>query len=78
VQTKLTLRLDEALIKQARAHAKRRGKSMAQLVADYFASLDNVPEAEPLAPVTRSLKGMLRGSDLNESDHRRHLEEKYL
>ncbi len=36
MQTKLTLRLDEALIQRAKAEARRTGKSVSQLVAEYF------------------------------------------
>ena len=39
MQTKLTLRLEEQLIERAKAHAKKRGKSVSQMVADYFALL---------------------------------------
>ena len=36
MQTKLTLRLDEELIKFAKVYAKERGKSLSQIVADYL------------------------------------------
>ncbi|MBE0418315.1 MAG: hypothetical protein IBX63_11175 [Coriobacteriia bacterium] len=35
--TKLTLRLDEDLIRRAKRHSARSGKSVSRLVADYFA-----------------------------------------
>lgn len=34
--TKLTLRIDETLIEQAKGEARRRGTSVSRLVADYF------------------------------------------
>jgi hypothetical protein len=79
MQTKLTLRLDEDLIRRAKSSAKRRGKSVSQIVADYLASLEEEPRkpAIELTPVVRSLKGILRGAHLDMEHYRRHLEEKY-
>ena len=78
MQTKLTLRLEEQLITRAKAHAKKRGKSVSQMVADYFALLDRDDQSETLAPLTRSLYGTLGSTAANEDTYRKHLEEKYL
>lgn len=80
MQTKLTLRLDEELIELAKAYAHETGKSLSQMVADYFRLLTMVPReaASGLPPTVRSLKGALRGADVDEEDYRRHLEEKYM
>jgi hypothetical protein len=80
MQTKLTLRLEDTLIKQAKAYARSRGKSLSQLVADYFVLLgtEMEPAEPPLGPMTRSLRGALRGSGVDAQDYRKHLEEKYL
>jgi hypothetical protein len=79
MQTKLTLRLEDHLIEQAKAYAARAGKSVSQVVADYFRLLttDEPRKASPTAPVTQSLRGLLRGSALDEEDYREHLEEKH-
>ena len=78
MQTKLTLRLDAQLIEQAKAHACKRGKSVSQMVADYFAVLDREEQRETLPPLTRSLHGALGGATLDKDEYRRYLEEKYL
>ena len=78
MQTKLTLRLEEQLIERAKAHAKKRGKSVSQMVAEYFALLDRDDRPEALAPLTRSLFGSLRGAVVDEDTYREHIEEKYL
>ena len=78
MQTKLTLRLEAQLIERAKAYARRRGTSVSQMVADYFALLDRAEQAEHLAPLTRSLHGALRGADVDEDEYRRYLEEKHL
>lgn len=78
MQTKLTLRLDAQLIERAKNHAKERGKSVSQMVADYFALLGQEEQSETLAPLTRSLYGALQGADVEKEDYHRYLEEKYL
>jgi MoxR-like ATPase len=79
-QTKLTLRLERDLIERAKKIARRRGKSVSKMVADYFRALDTVDKEDQdvaVGPLTRSLQGILRDSGLDERDHRRHLEEKH-
>lgn len=77
-QTKLTLRLERDLIERAKKIARRRGKSVSKMVADYFRALEaEHKEDQDLAPLTRSLQGILRDSPLDERDHRKHLEEKH-
>ena len=79
--TKLTLRLDGALIVAAKAYARTQGRSVSVLVADYFAQLtDQAAPAKVQAPtskITASLRGALAGSDVDESNYKRHLEAKY-
>ena len=78
MHTKLTLRLDDALIDTAKAYAAAQGRSVSTLVADYFAALmqrssgvERVPSAPrsqaweaALGPVTRSLVGIATQQDL--------------
>jgi hypothetical protein len=78
MQTKLTLRLDDRLIQQAKRHARRSGRSLSVLVADMFRQLqEDQPAARELTPVVRSLAGALKGKDLGTADYRRHLESKH-
>lgn len=79
MQSKLTLRLDDALIQRAKDYSEESGKSLSQLVAEYFTLLtgDRQPGADELPPVVRSLLGSMKGSKLNEEDFQRHLVEKY-
>ena len=78
MQTKLTLRLDSQLVERAKAHARRQGRSVSQMVARYFSILDREEEGETLEPITRSLRGILRGAGLADPDYRQHLEDKHL
>lgn len=77
--TKLTLRLDGALIARAKRYAAQSGTSVSQLVADYFALIqtdDPIPGSE-LTPNVRAVLGLLRGVSVTEDDYRRHLDEKH-
>jgi hypothetical protein len=79
MQTKLTLRLDEELIAEAKSYAGRVGKSVSQIVADYFRVLAAEKRGgEPSsAPITESLHGLLKGAGVDEEDYRRYLEKKH-
>ncbi len=77
MQTKLTLRLDDALIARAKRYSAKTGKSVSQIVADYFAFIDAERGAVRVTRRVRSLRGALAGSKLDEADHRRHLQEKH-
>ncbi|MBI4371003.1 MAG: antitoxin [Elusimicrobia bacterium] len=80
MQTKLTLRLEKNLISQAKSYAKKRGKSISRIVADYFKALGG-PSAKSraaLTPIVCSLKGSLRGANVVADDMHRRWEEKHL
>ena len=82
MQTKLTLRLEQRLIRRAKAYARRTGKSVSELVADFFGRLD-APADEASQRVVaqsravQSLVGALAGTRLGEADYRAHLVEKH-
>ena len=79
MHAKLTLRLDEELIQTAKDYAAKSGKSLSQIVADYFAlltTIDSVDMSET-TPLVRSLQGSLKGAEVDEEDYYRHLEKKY-
>lgn len=79
MNTKLTLRMDRKLIKKAKAEARKRGKSVSQMTAEFIESLSQKdPRKHPLPPITGSLVGVLKGGKLSELDYRRHLREKHL
>lgn len=78
MQTRLTLQMDDKLVALAKAHAKKRGKSVSQLVADYFSMLEKKPPSkEKYGPITESMIGLLEGAQVNEEDYYRYLEKKY-
>jgi len=77
VHTKLTLRLDARLIRQAKSYARRQGKSVSAIVADYFHRLAGPDTAEELSPPVRSLVGALKPGRVAEEDYRRYLTDKH-
>lgn len=79
MNTKLTLRMDEALVKRAKAEALRRGKSVSQMTAEFIQSLDRRGSPKrSLSPITNSLLGVLKGRRVSELEYKRHLREKHL
>jgi len=78
MQTKLTLRLEDSLIHQAKNYAKEHDKSLSQVVADYFYILTQATEKSAISPITKSLIGILDSNEIDKNDYKKHLEEKYL
>lgn len=78
MHTKLTLRIESAVIDRAKKLAKKNGKSLSQMVSEYFAHLEGPRDSNgKLGPVTRRLKGVLRGSGVDEADYRAYLQKKH-
>ena len=78
MKTKLTLRLDTRLIGRAKTHAQKTGRSVSQLVGDYFAVLAGQVKSEgKLPPITKSLHGALKNGRVGLKDYRMYLEKKY-
>ncbi|SMO82982.1 DUF6364 family protein [Fodinibius sediminis] len=80
MKSKLTLRLDDSLIKRAKKRAREKGTSVSQMVADYFTLIEAEQSSshQKLPPVTASLAGILKDTDIREEDYKKHLEDKFL
>lgn len=81
MQAKLTLKLEEKLIKNAKKYAKSQHKSLSQIVAEFFSMVSSKRISKKdvsLGPVTSKLVGSLKGASLNEDDYKDHLIRKYL
>lgn len=78
--TKLTLRMDDSLIESAKEYATQTGKSVSRIVADLFEIIKNekMEQEDALTPTIRSMKGILKGKQVDEKDYKKYLEEKYL
>jgi hypothetical protein len=79
MQTKLTLRVDERLVRKAKRYSIKTGKSVSKLVADYFILVNEAekPATSELTPRVRSLLGSLKGAKVSEEAYRRHVEDKH-
>lgn len=78
--SKLTLRIDEELIKAAKEYSAKKGKSVSRLVADFFQVIRNekLVKKQEVSPIVKSLKGILKGKEISEKDYKKYLEDKYL
>ncbi|MBN1106786.1 MAG: hypothetical protein JXL84_25510 [Deltaproteobacteria bacterium] len=58
---------------KAKREARRRGKSVSRMVAEYFGALsEEVTPRATLPPVTASLFGLLKGKPVSEEDYLKH------
>jgi uncharacterized protein (DUF2267 family) len=82
MQSKLTLRLDDSLIRVAKTYAQEADKSLSQVVADYFSALaanrdKSELDVDSLPPITRSLIGSVTIENTVEDDRYTYLMEKH-
>ncbi|MBW2352983.1 MAG: antitoxin [Deltaproteobacteria bacterium] len=80
MNTKLTLRLDDRLIRTAKEYSARTGKSLSRMVADLFEIIKNEKSGKDssVSPTVSSLRGVFKHGEVAEKDYKRYLEEKYL
>jgi hypothetical protein len=77
MHTKLTLRMEDTLIREAKKQAVRRGKSVSGMFGDFVGSLETRDHRPALPPTTTALLGIMKGRQISEEDYRRHLQEKH-
>ncbi len=79
--TKLTLRLDDGVIRKAKKKAKARGVSLSRMVEDYFKSVAEIESHEVReSPVLYEIAGVLSdraSAEKAKSEYRKRLSEKY-
>lgn len=80
MQTKLTLRVDKAVVRKAKLLARQKGTSVSRIFGDYISRETEVFPEEELPPITSSMLGIIKreGVEIDEDSHKKHLEEKYL
>jgi hypothetical protein len=70
--------MDETVVRKAKGEARRRGKSVSQMVSEFFDSLGPRDHPSPiLPPLTKSLIGVLKGCKVSEKDYVAHLRKKH-
>ncbi len=61
MDTKLTLKLEQAIIEKAKDYAKMRKTSLSKLIANYLQRITNEPnESEKITPLVKSLSGIIK------------------
>ena len=58
MQTKLTLRMDDALVRAAKKRAAQQGVSVSRMVADFFAQIAAAEDGTQLSAWTEGLVGL--------------------
>ena len=78
MNSKLTLRMDDGLIALAKAEAAQRGKSVSQMVGEFFDLLGHTKApVKKIPPVTSSIRGVLKDAPFSEESYKKHLLDKY-
>jgi hypothetical protein len=77
--TKLTLSVDEEIVQRAKRYAAKRGTSVSRLVETYLDALARSPtlKDQDLPPITRRLRGILKGAKYSRADYIDYLDRKY-
>ena len=57
MDTKLTLSIEENIIKKAKDYARSKGKTLSDLVESYLKTISIEETESELTPITKSLKG---------------------
>ena len=79
MKTKLTLSVEEGLIRKAKLYAEEQGTSVSSLVERFFAVIKQRPdvEANENTAFTKALRGTIPEGDGAEDEYVRYLNEKH-
>jgi hypothetical protein len=79
MDTKLTLKLDNSVIEQAKTYAKKKNTSLSKLIESYLGLLVDPQDSQELTPLVKSLSGVVdlpKNFDYKK-DYKKHLSNKY-
>jgi len=79
METKLTLKLDQAVIQSVKVYAEKNNRSLSKLVEDYFKNLinENDKKKNKISPLVQELSGIISEKDINGINYIDYLEKKY-
>ena len=79
METKLTLKLDKAVIQSVKKYAQSNNKSLSKLVESYFRNLVSEDETNisTYSPLVEELSGVISEKDIKDFDYVGYLEAKY-
>jgi hypothetical protein len=79
MDTKLTLKLDNSIIEQAKIYAKKKNTSLSKLIESYLGLLVDPKDTQEVTPLVKSLSGVVdlpKNFDYKK-DYKKHLLNKY-
>jgi hypothetical protein len=79
MDTKLTLKLDNSIIEQAKIYAKKKNTSLSKLIESYLGLLISPKDIQEVTPLVKSLSGVVdlpKNFDYKK-DYKKHLLNKY-
>lgn len=79
MDVKLTLKLDNSIIEQAKNYAKKKNTSLSKLIESYLGLLVEPNDTEEVTPLVKSLSGVVnlpKNFDYKK-DYKKHLLNKY-
>ena len=76
MDTKLTVRVPQKLLKNAKRYANAHHTTLTELISAYLQHIPAASESLDSAPVVRRLTGLL-SSEVSVEDYKKHLDEKY-
>jgi hypothetical protein len=79
MNSKLTLKLDNSIIEQAKTYAKKKNTSLSKLIESYLGLLVEPQENQEITPLVKSLSGVVdlpKNFDYKK-DYKKHLLNKY-
>jgi hypothetical protein len=76
MDTKLTVRVPQKLIKNAKRYAAAHNTTLTELISAYLQRIPIETESLDNAPVVRRLTGLL-STEVSMEDYKKHLDEKY-
>lgn len=79
MDTKLTLKLDNSIIEQAKSYAKEKNTSLSKLIESYLGKLVTLNDTHDVTPLVKSLSGVIevpKNFDAKK-EYKKHLASKY-
>ena len=79
METKLTLKLDQSVIKSVKIYAEKNNRSLSKLVEDYFRNLilESEIKKSSISPLVQELSGIISENDIAGINYIDYLESKY-
>jgi len=79
METKLTLKLDQSVIKSVKVYAEKHNRSLSKLVEDYFRNLilESYYKKAQISPLVQELSGIISAADLDGINYTDYVESKY-